>query len=76
MNQAAARAERVTKVYGWGDTRVTALDELSVSFDRGAVHSRNGAIRLGQVDPHALHCRARRSDGRDRLTSVTGISRP
>jgi len=35
MNSAAARAEGVTKVYGWGDTRVTALDNLSVAFTKG-----------------------------------------
>ncbi|MCW2715952.1 MAG: transporter ATP-binding protein [Frankiales bacterium] len=29
---AAARAERLTKVYGAGETRVTALDDVSVSF--------------------------------------------
>lgn len=31
----AARCEELTKVYGEGDTRVTALDEVSVAFPAG-----------------------------------------
>ncbi len=32
---AAARAEHLTKVFGDGDTAVTALDDVTVGFDRG-----------------------------------------
>jgi putative ABC transport system ATP-binding protein len=35
MSEVAARAENVTKVYGHDETRVTALDDVSVTFDRG-----------------------------------------
>ena len=32
---AAARAVGLTKVYGEGETAVTALDDVTVEFDRG-----------------------------------------
>ena len=56
MNNAAARAERVTKVYGWGDTRVTALDELSVSFDPGRFTAVMGPSGSGKST--LMHCMA------------------
>ena len=36
MTDTAARAQNVTKIYGYDETRVTALRDVSVSFDRGA----------------------------------------
>lgn len=56
MNNAAARAERITKVYGWGDTRVTALDELSVSFDPGRFTAVMGPSGSGKST--LMHCMA------------------
>ena len=69
MNHAAARAECITKVYGWGDTRVTALDDLSVSFDRGRFTAVMGPSGSGKST--LMHCMA----GLDEV-SVTGTSRP
>ena len=65
MNHAAARAELVTKVYGWGDTRVTALDELSVSFDRGRYTAVMGPSGSGKST--LMHCMA----GLDDVTEGT-----
>ena len=65
MNHAAARAELVTKVYGWGDTRVTALDELSVSFDRGQFTAVMGPSGSGKST--LMHCVA----GLDDVTEGT-----
>ena len=65
MKHAAARAERVTKVYGWGDTRVTALDELSVSFDRGRYTAVMGPSGSGKST--LMHCMA----GLDDVTEGT-----
>ena len=76
MNDAAARAEGITKVYGWADTRVTALDQMSVSFGSRTVQRGDGAVRFGQIDPDALHGRARRSDERHRLYRRHGPIHP
>ena len=65
MNQAAARAEGISKVYGWGDTRVTALDELSVSFDRGQFTAVMGPSGSGKST--LMHCVA----GLDEVTEGT-----
>jgi len=65
MNNSAARAERVTKVYGWGDTMVKALDELSVSFDQGQFTAVMGPSGSGKST--LLHCMA----GLDEVTSGT-----
>ena len=65
MNHAAARAESITKVYGWGDTRVTALDELSVSFDRGQFTAVMGPSGSGKST--LMHCMA----GLDEVTGGT-----
>ena len=65
MSQTAARAERITKVYGWGDTRVTALDELSVSFDRGEFTAVMGPSGSGKST--LMHCMA----GLDEVTEGT-----
>ena len=65
MSHTAARAERITKVYGWGDTRVTALDELSVSFDRGEFTAVMGPSGSGKST--LMHCMA----GLDEVTEGT-----
>jgi len=65
MNQAAARAEAITKVYGWGDTRVTALDELSVALDRGQFTAIMGPSGSGKST--LMHCMA----GLDEVTDGT-----
>ena len=56
QNHAAARAEGVTKVYGWGDTRVTALDEVTVSFGRGEYTAVMGPSGSGKST--LMHCMA------------------
>ncbi len=56
QNHAAARAEGVTKVYGWGDTRVTALDEVDVSFSRGEYTAVMGPSGSGKST--LMHCMA------------------
>ena len=56
MNSTAARAEGVTKVYGWGDTRVTALDNMSVAFARGEFTAVMGPSGSGKST--LMHCMA------------------
>ena len=56
MNSTAARAEGVTKVYGWGDTRVTALDDMSVAFARGEFTAVMGPSGSGKST--LMHCMA------------------
>ncbi len=56
MTDAAARAEGVTKVYGWGDTRVTALDQVTVSFHRGEFTAVMGPSGSGKST--LMHCMA------------------
>lgn len=56
MNQPAARADNVTKVYGWGETRVTALDGISVSFNRGNFTAVMGPSGSGKST--LMHCMA------------------
>ena len=63
MNHDAARAELVTKVYGWGDTRVTALDEVSVSFNRGEFTAVMGPSGSGKST--LMHCMAGLDDVTD-----------
>lgn len=63
MNETAARAENVTKVYGWGETRVTALDGLSVSVGRGDFTAVMGPSGSGKST--LMHCMA----GLDEVTS-------
>lgn len=63
MNETAARAENVTKVYGWGETRVTALDELSVSVNRGDFTAVMGPSGSGKST--LMHCMA----GLDEVTN-------
>ena len=56
MSNTAARAEGVTKVYGWGDTRVTALDDISVAFARGEFTAVMGPSGSGKST--LMHCMA------------------
>ena len=56
MNSTAARAEAVTKVYGWGDTRVTALDNISVAFAKGEFTAVMGPSGSGKST--LMHCMA------------------
>ena len=59
---AAVRVENAIKVYGEGDTRVTALDDLTVSFERGKFTAIMGPSGSGKST--LLHCVA----GLDSLT--------
>ena len=56
MNSTAARAEGVSKVYGWGDTRVTALDNISVAFAKGEFTAVMGPSGSGKST--LMHCMA------------------
>ncbi len=62
---AAVRAERLSKVYGTGETSVTALREVSVTFARGHFTAIMGPSGSGKST--LLHCLAG-------LDSVTGGS--
>ncbi|MFJ8040929.1 ABC transporter ATP-binding protein [Kitasatospora sp. NPDC096147] len=53
---AAARATVLSKVHGEGDTRVTALDAVSVEFDRGRFTAIMGPSGSGKST--LLHCLA------------------
>lgn len=59
----AARVENATKIYGEGTTAVTALDDLSVSFEKGRFSAIMGPSGSGKST--LLHCIA----GLDTLTS-------
>jgi len=67
---AAAQAVGLTKVYGDGDTRVTALNDITVSFERG----RFGAIMgpSGSGKSTLMHCLA----GLDSVTSGVAMIGP
>jgi len=60
---AAARVENATKVYGSGATTVTALDDLTLAFERGRFTAIMGPSGSGKST--LLHCIA----GLDDLTS-------
>ncbi len=60
---AAARAVGLSKVYGEGDTRVTALDDVSVDFLRGQFTAIMGPSGSGKST--LMHCMA----GLDTVTS-------
>jgi putative ABC transport system ATP-binding protein len=59
----AARVENATKIYGEGMTAVTALDDLTVSFDKARFNAIMGPSGSGKST--LLHCLA----GLDTLTS-------
>ena len=65
MTRAAARARGISKVYGWGDTRVKALDDLSVAFNRGQFTAVMGPSGSGKST--LMHCMA----GLDEVTEGT-----
>ncbi len=52
----AARAERITKIYGSGDTRVTALQEVSIAFPAGEFAAVMGPSGSGKST--LMHCMA------------------
>ncbi|RJK93183.1 ABC transporter ATP-binding protein [Vallicoccus soli] len=62
---AAARATDLRKVYGSGDTQVTALDDVTVSFARGELTAIMGPSGSGKST--LMHCLA----GLDDVTSGT-----
>jgi putative ABC transport system ATP-binding protein len=62
VENAAARVENASKVYGAGDTEVTALDGLTVAFERGRFSAIMGPSGSGKST--LLHCLA----GLDYLT--------
>jgi putative ABC transport system ATP-binding protein len=56
MADSAARADHLSKVYGDGDTRVVALDDVSVSLDRGRFTAIMGPSGSGKST--LMHCLA------------------
>ncbi|MFJ5279633.1 ABC transporter ATP-binding protein [Streptomyces parvulus] len=64
---AAARATDLTKIYGEGDTRVTALDQVSVAFGRGHFTAIMGPSGSGKST--LMHCLA----GLDSITSGSAM---
>ncbi|MDQ3147707.1 MAG: ABC transporter ATP-binding protein [Actinomycetota bacterium] len=63
MSTVAARAEHASKVYGKGETAVTALDDVTVDFERGQYTAIMGPSGSGKST--LMHCVA----GLDTLTS-------
>jgi len=63
MATMAARATGLTKIYGAGNTRVTALDQVDVGFEAGKLTAIMGPSGSGKST--LLHCMA----GLDALTS-------
>src|SRR5688572_1510568 len=64
-NNAVVRTSRLTKVYGEGDSRVTVLDNVDVSFRRGEFTAIMGPAASGKST--LMHCVAgleKPSDGR------------
>ena len=71
---AAARAVDLTKVYGSGETAVTALDDVTRRLRPGRAHRHHGAVGVGQVDPAARDGRARLAHLGPASTSATPTS--
>src|SRR5450432_2571255 len=63
----AARAQNLTKVYGAGDTAVTALHDVTVAFERGHFSAIMGPSCSGKST--LMHCLA----GLDSVTSGSAI---
>ncbi|MFQ6145734.1 ABC transporter ATP-binding protein [Streptomyces seoulensis] len=63
LGEPAARASGLTKIYGTGETRVTALDAVSVAFARGRFTAVMGPSGSGKST--LMHCMA----GLDTATS-------
>ena len=63
MTAIAARAENARKIYGFGDAQVTALDDVSVSFESNKFSAIMGPSGSGKST--LMHCMA----GLDELTS-------
>ena len=63
VHSAAARASSATKIYGKGDTLVTALDSVDISFETGKFSSIMGPSGSGKST--LMHCMA----GLDNLSS-------
>ena len=63
MTSVAAHADHATKVYGYGEMAVTALDDISVSFESGKFNAIMGPSGSGKST--LMHCMA----GLDDLTS-------
>ena len=63
VHSAAARASSATKIYGKGDTLVTALDSVDVSFETGKFSAIMGPSGSGKST--LMHCMA----GLDNLSS-------
>ncbi|MYT33189.1 MULTISPECIES: ABC transporter ATP-binding protein [unclassified Streptomyces] len=77
VGEPAARATGLTKVYGKGETRVTALDAVSVEFARGRFTAVMGPSGSGKST--LMHCLAgldRVSSGSARIgdTELSGLS--
>jgi len=64
---AAAQAVALTKVYGEGETRVTALNEVTVAFERGEFSAIMGPSGSGKST--LMHCLA----GLDSVTSGSAL---
>jgi putative ABC transport system ATP-binding protein len=72
----AARAERLTKVYGAGDATVRALDGVSVEFERARFTAVMGPSGSGKST--LMQCMAgldAPTSGRDGATSASCFSR-
>ena len=63
MTSIAARAVDATKIYGEGDTAVSAIDHVSVEFEQGRYTAIMGPSGSGKST--LMHCMA----GLDTLTS-------
>ena len=63
VHSAAARASNATKIYGKGDTLVTALDSVDISFETGKFSAIMGPSGSGKST--LMHCMA----GLDNLSS-------
>ena len=70
-SRCAARARHAHKVYGAGDTAVTALDDLTLDLPAGEFTAIMGPSGLRQVDADALPGRPGHAHHRARCSSAT-----